>query len=95
MAVFPNRHDPTKIDSVSYFEFAKATHRVAHLARPGRKGKDGEVAAVLLHCDTIVYITAILGMMRAGFIVCFRHINADFALTTMNAALPHVAAQHS
>lgn len=68
-AVFPSRDDPTKIDSVSFAELAKASHRIAHRARPGRTGSDGEVVGLLIHCDALLYAAIIHGLARAGLVV--------------------------
>lgn len=68
-ALFPSRTDPTQAESISFGEFAKASHRFAHLVRPGRAGKDGEVVTLLIHCDTILYLAVLTGLIRAGIVV--------------------------
>ena len=94
MTVFPHPSDPQSIMSVSYAEFAKVTHRVAHIVRPNRAGKDGEVAALLLNCDTIVYQALIVGLERAGIVVCLSlKVSSNDCLSTV-VALPHVSAEH-
>lgn len=57
-----------EVSSVSFLDFAHATHRIAHLFRPGRTGPDGEVVAILLNCDTLLYHALVAGLVRAGFI---------------------------
>ncbi|KIP12212.1 hypothetical protein PHLGIDRAFT_508051 [Phlebiopsis gigantea 11061_1 CR5-6] len=54
--------------TISYGEMARASHRVAHILRPGREGPEREVIAVILNTDTVLYAAVILGLMRAGFI---------------------------
>jgi acyl-coenzyme A synthetase/AMP-(fatty) acid ligase len=54
---------------VTFLEFAKATHRVAHALRPGRTGPEKEVVALLINCDNVMYLALIAGMIRAGLIV--------------------------
>lgn len=54
---------------VSFREYASATHRVAHHVRPGRVGCDGEVIAVLINCDAVLYLAVIAGVIRAGLVV--------------------------
>ncbi|KAJ3528253.1 hypothetical protein NM688_g8022 [Phlebia brevispora] len=56
------------VDSISFAELARASHRVAHILRPHRQGQDGEVVAVLINCDTVLYVALILGMVRAGLV---------------------------
>ncbi|KAH8102917.1 hypothetical protein BXZ70DRAFT_1057354, partial [Cristinia sonorae] len=67
-AVFQSAHDPGKIDSISYSQLAEATHRVAHALRPGRQGKEQEVVAIIINCDTVQYVATMAGMRRAGLV---------------------------
>ncbi|CCM02157.1 uncharacterized protein FIBRA_04235 [Fibroporia radiculosa] len=66
--VFPNAFDEDKITTVSFLEFANATSRIAHIARPARTGPDGEVIIVLVSCDTLLYHTLLVGLVRAGLV---------------------------
>ncbi|TCD63026.1 putative NRPS-like protein biosynthetic cluster [Steccherinum ochraceum] len=66
--VFPSREDPSTPASISYQEVAEATHRIAHVLRPGRVGPEQEIVAVLLHCDSIMYNATLVGMFRAGIV---------------------------
>ncbi|KAG2362415.1 putative aminoadipate reductase [Suillus spraguei] len=54
--------------SISYREFGRATHRVAHAFRPSRTGLEGEVIAIVVHTDTLLYTTLIAGLMIAGIV---------------------------
>lgn len=72
-AVFPWSGE---VREISYLQLAHASHRVAHLLRPGRAGPDGQVIALLLHCDNVHYGAVILGCIRAGLVVRTR--NTDF-----------------
>ncbi|EKM50783.1 uncharacterized protein PHACADRAFT_130251, partial [Phanerochaete carnosa HHB-10118-sp] len=58
------------VDAVSFLEFARAADRVAHKLRPNRSGPDNEVVAVLVNCDTVLYLALLAGMMKAGIVVC-------------------------
>ena len=66
--VFPARNGPGAED-VTWRHFAQATHRIAHVLRPGRAGSEGEVVAVLAHCDSVLYNALLAGIIRAGYIV--------------------------
>lgn len=73
--LFPSPGD-TGVISISYQEYADATHRIAHALRPllPPTGKpdaatDRQVVAVLINCDTILYSALLAGMVRAGFVV--------------------------
>lgn len=68
-ALFPTRDHPSQASKVTFAELAKATHRVAHLARPNRLGREGEVIGLLINCDVLLYITVIQGLIRAGLVV--------------------------
>ena len=57
------------ITRITYFEFAAATHRVAHAVRPVGTSRDGSVVALLLNCDLIQYAALFVGTIRAGLIV--------------------------
>lgn len=68
--VFPSRCARDGVASVTFREFADATHKVAYAYRPQRSGCDGEVAAILLNCDVMHYIAVSCGLIRAGIQVC-------------------------
>jgi acyl-CoA synthetase (AMP-forming)/AMP-acid ligase II len=57
------------VTSLSFREFADATHRIARIFRPDGVHVIGEVVAVLIHCDTILYLALLVGLVRAGFVV--------------------------
>ena len=57
------------VETVSFSEFARATHRIAHQLRPNRAGPENEVVAVLINCDSVLYLALLAGMMRAGLVV--------------------------
>lgn len=67
--VFPSKNAPHEITSISFLEIVQASHRVAHILRPGREGDEREVIALLLNTDTPLYAAVILGLLRAGFVV--------------------------
>jgi acyl-CoA synthetase (AMP-forming)/AMP-acid ligase II len=83
---FHAQHNPTrpwavlapetgsKTTEISFLEFAKATHHVAHTFRPDSTHADGEMIAMLLDCDTVLYIALIAGLVRAGYVVRVSHI---------------------
>ncbi|KAH8088917.1 hypothetical protein BXZ70DRAFT_954747 [Cristinia sonorae] len=64
--VFPSPNDPTKTSSLSFRQLAEATHRIAHALRPARVGSEYETVAILVNCDSVMYIATISGMLRAG-----------------------------
>lgn len=50
-------------------EFTRASHRVAHIVRPLRQGAPQEIIAIIASTTTILYITLIDGIIRAGIVV--------------------------
>ena len=75
-AIFPSEASPTETTSISFGEFARATHRVAHHVRPDRRGAEREVVALIIHTDAILYMAVIAGLMRAGIIVSRSALNS-------------------
>ena len=67
--VFPSKEDPMKSAQISCAEVVEASHRIAHILRPGRRGSEREVVALLLNTDTVLYAALLLGLLRAGFVV--------------------------
>lgn len=67
--VFPSKNSAEKTVSISFEGMVQASHRVAHILRPGREGPEREVIALLLNTDTVLYVAIVLGILRAGLIV--------------------------
>ena len=73
------------ITQISFLEYARACHRVAHAVRPNRAGPEREIVAIIANTDTILYLALIAGMVRAGVVVstniyvsCSRLIRVSF-----------------
>ncbi|KAJ7683143.1 hypothetical protein B0H17DRAFT_1205376 [Mycena rosella] len=56
------------ITEISYFEFGRAAHRVAHLLRPQRRGPEGQVLAIAGLADVLLYQTIVAGCIKAGIV---------------------------
>lgn len=67
-AVFPPSPD-LSVSAVSFAEFAQATHRVARALQPDGHARSGEVVAILVNCDALLYVALIVGAVRAGLVV--------------------------
>ena len=61
--------DDAPYTPVTFREYAAATHRIAHAFRPDGTRAQGELVAVLIHCDALLYLALIPGLVRAGFVV--------------------------
>lgn len=55
--------------SISFREYADATHRVAHAFRPDKTHANGKVVAVIIHTDNVLYLAILAGLVRAGYTV--------------------------
>lgn len=66
-ALFPT--GDSDVSSISWLEFSKASHRLAYWLMPHGPAKTRDVVAIIIHCDTILYVTLLLGMARAGLVV--------------------------
>lgn len=67
--VWSDDNPDTEVHVVTQGEFARASHRVAHIVRPLGRGVKVEVVAIMANIDTILYIALISGIIRAGFVV--------------------------
>ncbi|KAK7693158.1 hypothetical protein QCA50_002724 [Cerrena zonata] len=66
--IFPSKSDPQNTTSITFAEFAMATHRIAHFIRPERLGSDDEVVVILVNCDIVLYVALLGGIIRAGLV---------------------------
>jgi acyl-coenzyme A synthetase/AMP-(fatty) acid ligase len=64
------------VESVSWLEFGRAIHRVAHAVRPERIGHDGDIVGIIVNTDTLLYVAVHLGLMKAGLVVSFYYLAA-------------------
>ena len=69
--VYTNESVPDTLTEISFLEFGRAAHRIAHALRPSRQGPDGEVVMVIAHTDTILHQAAVAGLSIAGWVVRF------------------------
>ena len=94
-AIFPKDGASGPAMSISYLEFAYATHRMAHALRPNGIGDDGEVVAIIVNCDTLLYQTLFVGMARTGWVVRSSFFYPLHALDQCFSAIPHVSQKFS
>jgi hypothetical protein len=96
---FHHRHNATRpyaiwssnsgVTSLSWMEYARGTHRLAKAFSSAipRRRSDSEVIALLLVCDTLMYTSTILGLLRAGFSVRHHKRSLDVYLFIVIAIL--------
>jgi acyl-CoA synthetase (AMP-forming)/AMP-acid ligase II len=76
MFIYSNENVPDTLTEISFLEFGRAAHRVAHALRPNRQGPDGEVVMIIANTDTILYHAVLVGLSIAGCVV--RSFRASF-----------------
>jgi acyl-CoA synthetase (AMP-forming)/AMP-acid ligase II len=79
-AVFPGDAPSAPPRRVTFLEFGRAVARFARAVRPRAPSARGEVVGLIAHCDSLLYVTAMAGFMRAGLAV---------------RAAPHAGARHA
>lgn len=67
---FPSTYPRNQSTYITYLEFCKATHRVAHHVHANDAMSAGQVVALVVRCDIVVYLAYMLGLIRAGYMVC-------------------------
>ncbi|KAH9476002.1 putative NRPS-like protein biosynthetic cluster [Psilocybe cubensis] len=63
-----NEDGQSDITKVTYLEYGRACHRVAHKMRPGRRGPEGELIAIVAFSDNLLYNAVSVGLIRAGMV---------------------------
>lgn len=63
--------DGARVLPITFLEFAEATHRIAYHFSPLDASLGRRVVCLLLACDSVLYVTLIAGLTRAGLIVRF------------------------
>ncbi|KZT21262.1 acetyl-CoA synthetase-like protein [Neolentinus lepideus HHB14362 ss-1] len=67
-AVFPSDVSDGEPIHITYLEWCRAIHRVAHILRPKAEFESRQVVGIVVNCDTLMYSTIIVALIRAGFI---------------------------
>ncbi|KAF8546313.1 acetyl-CoA synthetase-like protein, partial [Imleria badia] len=65
MWVYPNDQGITEI---TFLEFGRAAHRIAHALRPDRAGEDRQVVVLIANTDTIHHQVIVTGITVAGLV---------------------------
>jgi hypothetical protein len=65
--VFPSATADPSV--VSFLEFGRACLRFTRIIAPQAPVTRGEVIGLLVHCDTLMYTTAVMGIIRGGHAV--------------------------
>jgi hypothetical protein len=68
-AIFPGKNVSDEPSRISLLEFGRAAQRFARAVYPGAPAKHGAVVGLIADCDTLMYMSAIVGLIRAGFTV--------------------------
>lgn len=57
------------VTEITFLEFGRAAHRIAHTLRPRRDGDEGQVVMLIANCDTILSHAVVAGMIISGLVV--------------------------
>ncbi|KAG9309638.1 putative aminoadipate reductase [Chiua virens] len=68
MFVYADADAPDTLTEISFLEFGRAAHRIAHALRPSRRGQDGDVVMIIANTDTILHHAVAMGLSIAGWI---------------------------
>ncbi|KIK78245.1 hypothetical protein PAXRUDRAFT_164512, partial [Paxillus rubicundulus Ve08.2h10] len=68
MFMYPNETVPGTTTEISFLEFGRAAHRIAHTLRPSRQGPDGQVVMIIANTDTILHHAVVTGISIAGLV---------------------------
>ncbi|KIJ04291.1 hypothetical protein PAXINDRAFT_94863, partial [Paxillus involutus ATCC 200175] len=66
--VYADEQAPNGTTEITFLEFGRAAHRVAHALRPARQGDEGQVVMLIAHTDAILHHAAMAGMSIAGLV---------------------------
>lgn len=88
--VFMNESVPGNLTEISFSEFGRAAHRVAHALRPSRQGSDGEIVMIIANTDTILYHTVVAGLSIAGWVVR-SYLSLFVPFSQYDLAIPGIA----
>ncbi|KAF8840152.1 acetyl-CoA synthetase-like protein [Paxillus ammoniavirescens] len=66
--VYANDQAPNGITEITFLEFGRAAHRLAHAFRPARQGNERQLMMFIAQTDTILYHAALAGMSIAGLV---------------------------
>jgi acyl-CoA synthetase (AMP-forming)/AMP-acid ligase II len=81
--VFPGAAVGDDLSRISYLEFGRATQRFARAIYPDAPVKQREVVGVIVNADSLMWTTAVAGLIRAGSTVSDSYV--DLTCATPNA----------
>jgi hypothetical protein len=64
--VFPGEYTGEELSRISFLEFGRACHRFARAIYPNAPFKENEVVGVVVNADSLMWMTALAGIIRAG-----------------------------
>ncbi|KAF9223046.1 acetyl-CoA synthetase-like protein [Gyrodon lividus] len=66
--VYPDDQSPHRTTGITFLEFGRAAHRIAHALRPARQGDEGQVVILIANTDTVLHHAVVAGMSIAGLV---------------------------
>jgi hypothetical protein len=91
---FPAANPDDQPERVSFLEFGRATQRFARKVCMGGDApvKRGEIVGIVANVDSLMYMTALGGLVRAGLTVSFV-FSAFLVCLHLGIGVPHLPAQ--
>ncbi|KIK80092.1 hypothetical protein PAXRUDRAFT_766927, partial [Paxillus rubicundulus Ve08.2h10] len=68
MFVYADEQAPNGTTGITFLEFVRAAHRIAHALRPARSGDEGQVVMLIANTDVMLHHAAVAGMSIAGLV---------------------------
>ncbi|KAF8834980.1 acetyl-CoA synthetase-like protein, partial [Paxillus ammoniavirescens] len=66
--LYADEQAPNGTTEISFLEFGRAAHRMAHALRPARQGDEGQVVMLIAHTDAMLHHAAVAGMSIGGLV---------------------------
>ncbi|KAF9235376.1 hypothetical protein BU15DRAFT_15152, partial [Melanogaster broomeanus] len=67
--IYADDEAPNGTREITFLEFGRAAHRIAHIFRPARQDDVGQVVMLIANTDTLLYHATLAGMSIAGLVV--------------------------
>jgi hypothetical protein len=92
--VFPGESADHKPSHVSFLEFGRAAQRFAQAIYPDAPVEHREVVGLLINADSLMYLTAIAGIVRSGSTVSTPPLRHFTEVLMMNRSFPSHLVTH-
>jgi acyl-coenzyme A synthetase/AMP-(fatty) acid ligase len=88
--VFPGESVGDEPSRISFLEFGRASHRFARAIYPDAPVKEREVVGIVVNADSLMWITALAGIVRAGATVSLLPNRQERSIESLYAGPHHI-----